>query len=408
MSHGVEIFGALALVLVGARLGAALFRRLGQPEVLGELLVGVLLGNLGLLGFHAFDALAHSSGLDLLAEIGVLFLLFTVGLDSNLGEMLKLGRSSLLVAVLGVAAPMALGYLTSRLFHPTLASPAHWFVGATLCATSVGITARVLAGLKRTTSAEGRIILGAAVIDDVLGLVVLAVVTGVITAADRGRSFEAGALLAVVAKAIGFLLAALFAGRWLSRHTFRVAARIEADGLLLSLALGFCFTLSWLAALMGLAPIVGAFAAGLVLEDSHVQTLRERDRERRSVQQLIEPLTGFLTPIFFVIMGARVQLAAFSAPGVALFALVLTVAAVAGKQLCALGVLESGVDRVAVGLGMIPRGEVGLIFAGLGATLSLAGARVVDEPTFAAIVVMVALTTLLAPPLLAARLRRAR
>ena len=405
MAHGTEFLGALALVLVGARLGAALLRRLGQPEVLGELLVGVVIGNLGLVGFHTFDGFSRVPGLDLLAEIGVLFLLFTVGLESDLGQMLKLGASSLLVALLGVVAPIGLGYLVSRWFHPALPAPAHWFVGATLCATSVGITARVLAGLKRTTSAEGRIILGAAVIDDVLGLVVLAVIAGVITAAGQGRSFETGALVAVVGKAVGFLVAAAAAGRWLSRHTFRVAARLEAEGLLLSLALGFCFALAWLAGRMGLAPIVGAFAAGLVLEEGHVQALRERDRERRSVQQLIEPLTGFLTPVFFVLMGTRVELRAFSSPGVALFALALTLAAVAGKQLCSLGVLERGVDRVAVGLGMIPRGEVGLIFAGIGATLTLAGAPIVDASTYAALVVMVALTTLLAPPLLATRLK---
>lgn len=405
MNHSTEFLGALALVVVGARLGAALFRRLGQPEVLGELLVGVVIGNLGLVGLHAFDGFSRMAGLDLLAEIGVLFLLFMVGLESDLGQMMKVGTSSLLVAVLGVAAPIALGLLVSRLFHPALPSPVHWFVAATLCATSVGIAARVLAGLKRTTSAEGRIILGAAVIDDVLGLVVLAVVTGVITAQSDGRSFEAGALYAVVGKAVGFLLAAVLAGRWLSRHTFRVAARLEAESLLLSLALGFCFALSWLAGRMGLAPIVGAFAAGLVLEDGHVQALRDRDRERRSVKQLIEPLAAFLTPVFFVLMGARVDLGAFAAPGVALFSLALTLAAVAGKQLCALGVLERGVDRVAVGLGMIPRGEVGLIFAGIGATLSLAGAPVVDARTYAALVGMVALTTLLAPPLLAWRLK---
>ena len=400
-----EVLGALALVLVGARLGAALLRRLGQPEVLGELLVGVLLGNLGLIGLPAFSLLVHLPALDLLAQIGVLFLLFMVGLESDLGQMMNVGASALLVAVLGVAAPIGLGYLVSRLFHPALGAPSHWFVGATLCATSVGITARVLAGLKRTASAEGRIILGAALIDDVLGLMVLAVVAGVITAANQGRSFDALAVGVVVGKAVAFLIAAIVAGRWLSRFTFRVAAKLDADSLLLSLALAFCFALSWLAGRMGLAPIVGAFAAGLVLEDGHVEALRQKTRERRTVHQLVEPLAAFLTPVFFVVVGTRVELRAFTRPGVALFALVLTAAAVAGKQVCGLGVLEKNVDRVAVGLGMIPRGEVGLIFAGIGATLSLAGAPVVGADTYAAVVVMVTLTTFMAPPLLALRLK---
>jgi Kef-type K+ transport system membrane component KefB len=408
-AHGsgtLEVIGVLALVIVGARLGAALFRRLGQPEVLGELATGVVIGNLGLLGLHGWGLPRSLPGLDLLAEIGVLFLLFVTGLRSELRAMLEVGASSLSVAMLGVLAPIGLGFLTSSWLQPGHSPLVHWFAGAALCATSVGITARVLGDLGRTGSPAGRIILGAAVIDDVLGLVVLAVISGVIRAADRGESFRVVSALIIAAKAIAFLVAAIGLGRWISRRTFRVAARIEVQGLLLSLSLGACFGLSWLAGTIGLAPIVGAFAAGLVLESGAVEPLRARDGQRRTVAELIEPLSSFLTPVFFVLMGMRMDLSAFARPGVLWFAAVLTLAAVAGKQVCGLGVMERGVDRLAVSFGMIPRGEVGLIFAGIGAGLTIAGERVVDAQMYAAIVLMVAITTLLAPPLLSWRMRR--
>jgi len=264
----------------------------------------------------------------------------------------------------------------------------------------------VLADLGRTGSIEGRIILGAAVIDDVLGLIVLAVVAGLIGAADRGQAFHATSVLWIVAKALGFLVGAIVLGGWLSKRAFRMATRLRGEGLLLALALAFCFLLAWLAGVAGLAPIVGAFAAGLVLDEVHYRDLKARDHRQRDIPELLQPLTGFLVPVFFVLMGMRVDLAVFGLPGVLGFAAALTVAAVAGKQICALGVLDRGADRIAVGLGMIPRGEVGLIFAGIGATLTLAGARVVDDAVFSAVVVMVAFTTLVTPPLLAWRMRR--
>jgi Kef-type K+ transport system membrane component KefB len=407
----LPVLGAIALILIGARAGGAAFEALGQPAVIGELLAGVILGNLGLIGIHAFDGVARMPGLELLAEIGVLFLLFQVGLESDLRKMMAVGPSSLLVAVLGVIAPMVLGFFVSRAFFPALPSLAHWFVGATLCATSVGLTARVLADLGRTTGAEGRIILGAAVIDDVLGLIVLAVVAGVIQAADGGAAFDPRGVLVIVAKALGFLAGAILVGRWLSKRVFALAARARGDGLLLSLALGLCFALAWLAGKAGLAPIVGAFAAGLVIEEADFRDARAgdatRDEASRSLHDMIRPLAGFLVPVFFVLMGMRVELAAFADRGVLAFAGALTLAAIAGKQICSLGVLEKGLDRIAVGIGMIPRGEVGLIFASIGASLTLGGSRVVDGAVYSAVVLMVSLTTLITPPLLAARFGRA-
>lgn len=413
------ILAALVLVLVAARLGGALFARFGQPAVLGELLAGVVLGNIsgGLFGaFGAFGAFgllpvfaneATHATLDVLAQIGVLFLLFEVGLESDAARILAVGKSALLVALLGVGAPLALGYAVSAWLHPGAEPLMHWFVGATLTATSVGLTARVLGDLGRSNSAEGRIILGAAVLDDILGLIVLAVVTGVIRSAEGGAPFAWTGVSIIVFKAFAFLAVALVAGRWLSRAAFRAASRLQGEGLLLTVALTFCFGLSWLAARAGLAPIVGAFAAGLVLDEVHYADLASREKHARRIEDLLKPLSSFLVPVFFVLMGMSVKLSSFVQPGVPLFALVLTLVAIAGKQLCSLGVLERGADRIAVGLGMIPRGEVGLIFASVGASLVLHGQRVVDEATFSAIVVMVALTTFVTPPLLAWRLRRA-
>jgi len=391
-------------VLVAAKLGGALFTRFGQPAVLGELLAGIVLGNLPG-GFGVFEAASARATLDVFAQIGVLFLLFDVGLESDASRILAVGRSAVLVALLGVAAPLALGYGVSAWLHPDGEPLMHWFVGATLTATSVGLTARVLGDLGRTNSAEGRIILGAAVIDDVLGLIVLAVVTGVIRAAESGGAFALSGVLLIIVKAVAFMAVALVAGRWLARAAFRAASRLQGEGLLMTVALTFCFGLSWLAALAGLAPIVGAFAAGLVLDEVHYADLAAREKHARKIEDLLKPLTSFLVPVFFVLMGMQVKLASFVQPGVPLFALVLTLVAIAGKQLCSLGVVERGADRFAVGLGMIPRGEVGLIFAGIGASLMLHGQRVVDDATFSAIVVMVALTTFVTPPLLAWRLR---
>ena len=396
---------ALVLMILGARLGGSAAERFGQPAVLGELAAGIAIGNLGLLGYHGLDGLRDLAAIQVFAQIGVLFLLFSVGLESDLAKMAAVGGSALLVATLGVVAPMLLGLGVSRWFFPAHHPLSHWFVGATLCATSVGITARVLSDLKRTASVEGRIILGAAVIDDVMGLVVLAVVGGLIGAADRGQAFHFGSVVWILAKSLIFLAGALLFGRWLSPRIFALATRLRGEGLLLPFGLAFCFGLAFLAALAGLAPIVGAFAAGLILDERHYRELMSRDRERRDIQELVGPIESFLVPVFFVLMGMHVDLKVFGSPGTLGFAALLTVAAVLGKQACAIGVLELDADRLAVGLGMIPRGEVGLIFASIGATLMIGGERVVDDTVYSAVVAMVAATTLLTPPLLVWRMK---
>jgi len=302
------------------------------------------------------------------------------------------------VATLGVAAPFALGWGVGAWLLPDQGSYVHAFLGATLTATSVGITARVIKDLGRSQSNEARVVLGAAVIDDVLGLVILAVITGVIAAADRGGSLAAGDVALTLAKAVGFLVGALVLGVLLSRRLFSLASKLRARGVLLATGLAFCFFLSWLSGRIGLAPIVGAFAAGLVLEDVHSRDFV--DRGEHGLEELIRPISSFMVPIFFVVMGMRTDLRSFLQPGVLGLAAALTVVAIAGKQACSLGVLGKGVDRITVGIGMIPRGEVGLIFANIGVALSVAGQRIVTDATFSAVVIMVIVTTMVTPPAL--------
>jgi Kef-type K+ transport system membrane component KefB len=389
---------ALVLILVVAKLGGHLAVRVGQPAVLGELLGGVLLGAPSLLGISGVEWIKTDASVDMLSGLGVLVLLFEVGLESTVGQMLKVGVSSLIVATLGVAAPFGLGWAVGVWLLPEQGAYAHAFLGATLTATSVGITARVLKDLGRSQSSEARVILGAAVIDDVLGLVILAVVTGAITAADRGGSLATGDVLLTLAKAVGFLVGALALGVFSARRLFRLASQLRAHGVLLAMGLVLCFGLSWVSGLMGLAPIVGAFAAGLILEDVHYADFVERGEH--GLEELIHPISSFLAPIFFVVMGMRTDLRSFTEPGVLGLAAALTLAAILGKQACSLGVLGKGVSRLSVGLGMIPRGEVGLIFANIGLTLSIGGAPVISHATFSAVVVMVILTTLVTPPAL--------
>jgi Kef-type K+ transport system membrane component KefB len=334
----------------------------------------------------------------MLSRLGVLVLLFEVGLESTVAQMLKVGVSSLLVAALGVAAPFALGWGVSAWLLPESSVYVHLFLGATLCATSVGITARVLKDLGRSQTPEARIILGAAVMDDVLGLVILAVVTGVIAAADAGGALSYADVAMTFAKATVFLVGSLALGVRLSPRLFSLASRLRAHGVLLAVGLAFCFVLAYLADAIGLAPIVGAFAAGLILENLHYRDFV--DRGEHALDDLIRPISAFLVPVFFVLMGMRTDLRSFADVGLLGLAAVLTAAAVAGKQLCSLGVLEKGLDRLTVGIGMIPRGEVGLIFANIGVTLVVAGERVVDEGTFSAVVVMVVVTTVVTPPAL--------
>ncbi|MGH9147010.1 MAG: cation:proton antiporter [Vicinamibacterales bacterium] len=403
-SPAAQVLLALAVVLTAAKVCGDLAVRIKQPAVLGELVAGVVLGNLALIGVNFAEPFKTDATLDTLAQLGVIILLFEVGLESTVRDMLKVGWTSVLVAVLGVVAPFALGWGVGALLLPSHSAYVHAFLGATLTATSVGITARVLQDLGKSQSPESRVILGAAVVDDVLGLVILAVVSGVIQAADSGASFAYGGIALIVAKSALFLFGAVFLGLALSPRLFSVASRLRGRGVLLATALVFCFGLSYLAAAIGLAAIVGAYAAGLILDDVHYRKFTERGEHQ--LEELLQPIGAFLVPVFFVLMGMRVDLSTFGRGDILGFAALLTLAAVIGKQACALGVLGNKLDRLSIGLGMIPRGEVGLIFASIGLGLTLNGEPIVDTAIYSAVVIMVIVTTMAAPPALRWSLQR--
>jgi Kef-type K+ transport system membrane component KefB len=405
--HGgpvVPVLLGLVIILAAAKLGGELFERVGQPAVLGELLFGIVLGNLTLVGIGAFDFLATNVGIEILAQLGVSVLLFEVGLESNVREMLSVGLSSLLVAILGVVAPFFLGWGVSAWLLPGEDILVHLFIGATLCATSVGITARVLADLGKLQTRESKIILGAAVIDDVLGLVILAVVVGIIGAADTGVALAPAEIGWIGFKAIAFVVGAIVIGGWLAPRMFRLASRLRIRGMLLTVALVFLFALAYLADVFGLATIVGAFAAGLILDELHYKDFV--DRGEHQLEEAMRPIAVFLVPIFFVWIGAQVDLTVFGKTEILGLAALLTAAAIAGKMICAAGVAERGLDRVSVAVGMVPRGEVGLIFASIGAGLTLGGEPVISPSVFGAVVIMVIATTLITPPALKLTLAR--
>jgi Kef-type K+ transport system membrane component KefB len=403
----VNVLIALAIIMVGAKLGGSLAQRFSQPTVIGELLFGVVIGNLTLIGFVWFEAFSQLHTIHILAEIGVIILLFQVGLESDLGQMMSVGVSSLLVALLGIIGPFLLGWAVGVWFYPDASIYVHVFLGTILTATSVGITARVLKDIKKLDSDEARIILGAAVIDDILGLLILAIVSGVIQAADSGTAMSSSAILWLIAKAVLFLVGAVLVGRLVYKRVMHIASFLNVHGMLLITALAGCFTMAFVAAQVGLAPIVGAFAAGLVMEEIHYSG--QGDFGKHTIEELLEPLALFLVPIFFVKMGMDVDLSTFANVSVLAFALVLTLAAIVGKQLSSFGVVQTGkhrVNRWIVGLGMIPRGEVGLIFAGIGMALTFQGEKVISPEVYTAIVIMVILTTLITPPVLTWAFRR--
>lgn len=394
---------AFSVILVAAKVAGEIFERLNQPTVLGELLCGIVLGNLSLLGLGALDTLVDAPFLAIAAEVGVILLLFEVGLEADLEELLAVGPSAALVALVGVAAPMLMGFGASWLFMPEDAEWfSHLFVGATLSATSVGITARVLKDIGRTRARESRIILGAAIVDDILGLLVLAFVLGIVHSADTAGGTEAVSLLPILLillQAVGFLALSLLIGRLLIVHLITVIQKAKSKSVGIVMSVAYCFMMAALAELIGLADIVGAFTAGLVIDDAMTRHYGGHPARMR-VATGIRPISAVFVPVFFVYMGMRVDVMSFAFADVLIFAAVLSMVAVVSKQVCSLGVLEPEVNRWAVGVGMIPRGEVGLIFAGVGSTVMVSGAPVFGAETFSSVVAMVMVTTLATPPLL--------
>jgi Kef-type K+ transport system membrane component KefB len=412
----------LAVILLGAKV-FSLVEKLGQPAVLGEILFGVLLGNLTLVGVSAFEPIRHDGFVQFLSQLGVILLLFQVGLETTVEDMQKVGWRAFLVATIGVIAPFTLGtFLVGPLVMPGMSFNAYLFLGATLTATSVGITARVFQDLGRLNTPEARIVLGAAVIDDVMGLIILAVVSLIVTTGAAGI----GTISWITAKAFIFLAGSLVVGRFLAPLNNQLFSRIHTGiGMKLALALSTCLLMAYVASMIELAPIVGAFAAGLVLTPVHFhtfdqpkivheieevsKTFKPEDEARikkvldhhndHHVAHLVEPIAQFLVPIFFVVTGFSVRLDTLFDAHALLVALGITAVAVVGKIVS--GLAAGKVNKWIVGVGMIPRGEVGLIFAVMGKSLG-----VVTDEEFSVIVIMVMLTTLMTPPLLGMLLKR--
>jgi len=374
-----ELLVGLSIVWLAAKITGEGMVRLGQTAVLGELLAGIVIGAGGLGVVHGTKIL-HT-----LAELGVVLLLFEVGLESDVHDLLRAGIQSTVVAMVGVAMPFIVGFGAMRwLGHPTLVAV---FVGAALTATSVGITARVLSDLGRLQDAAARVVLGAAIVDDILGLIILAVVTGV---AQTGEVSLAGVAW-LSAKAVVFLAAAIALGIRFAPVFIRHVGRMKARGTLIVYSVLFAVVLAAIADLIGLAAIIGSFAAGLILA---------KTEQREHLEAQIKPVADLFVPIFFVTIGMKVQpamLNPFAADSQFGLALLLTAAAVVSKLVTGLTVYQRGVRKWPVAVGMIPRGEVGLIFAGIG----LAGG-VVTEDLYSALVVMVMVTTFVAPPWLKA------
>ncbi|HEY2368788.1 MAG TPA: cation:proton antiporter [Polyangiaceae bacterium] len=387
----------VAIVLVVARLAGEVALRVKQPPVLGELVAGILLGAIP----SQFSRdVAVDGSIDLLAQLGVLLLLFEVGLESTVRDLLAVGLAAARVAVLGTLGSFAVGFGCAHLVLPGASLGTKVFIGASITATSIGITARVFKDLGQTRSGEARTILGAAVLDDVLGLIVLALVTGWVRTQTSGGSASLPALAWLFVKTLGLLGLAIAVGVRVTPRIFRAAARLRTPGALLSVGLSFCFFFAWGAEWLGLAPIIGAFAAGLVLEELHSEQFVARGE--KSLAELVEPISDFLVPIFFFVMGVRADVSAFLHPRTLGLAAVLTVGAILGKLMCSIGP-KAGVSRLSVALGMMPRGEVTLIFASLGTQLG-----VLDRDAYSAIVVVVVVTTVLTPTALKWSFARAR
>jgi Kef-type K+ transport system membrane component KefB len=412
----------IAIIILGAKL-SNLIERFGQPAVLGELLVGVLLGNMALAGFDFFEPIRQDVIIRFLADIGVVILLFQIGLESNIQRMLKVGLQAFLVAIVGVIAPFLLGtVVVGPLLLPELSFNTHLFVGAILTATSVGITARVFQDLGQLKTPEAQIILGAAIIDDVIGLTILAVVkamaeSGKVTFMDIGW---------ITAKAVLFLGGAIFLGQRLAPRLGLFFSKINPGiGMKLILAVSFGLIFAYVAELIGLAAIVGAFAAGLVLEPVHFrhfddpdvvtdinESIKQASPEvrknvsnvleslaRNHIKELVQPLGYFLVPIFFVLTGMEVRIETLFNVRILMLALVISVAAFGGKIVS--GFAAGSVRKSIVGWGMVPRCEVGLIFAATGKALG-----VFPDDIFSMMVIVIMFTTILPPPILNALLKR--
>ena len=435
------VTGILFFALMG-RFGA---RKLGVPSVLGELMMGIVIGNLGyylhfdlmmvlregpgifdtvenllqgeslelayanamgsngngiildlLKGPHGNELLQVAHAVDVFSRYGVIFMLFLVGLETSIDEMKQVGPESARVAIIGVVMPFSLGFLSSHMLIPDINLHTSLFLGAALAATSVGITAMVLRELHQENSSTARIILGAAILDDILGLLMLAIVSGIVVSG----SVDLLHISMIILMAAVFLIGAIIIGPYFIRLIVKLFYRLDLIEAKMFVSYMFVMVLAWMANLSGLATIIGAFTAGLILHDTYFDHWDNDKKCPVCIKSLIMPLEVILVPIFFVLMGVQVKLETFLDPSVIILAVGLLASAILGKLLAGLGA-SRGHNRMAIGLGMLPRGEVGLVFAAIGR-----GLGVISDALFSAVVLMVIMTTLMAPPLLKICLKR--
>lgn len=384
----------LAALWLAAKLGGELALRLKVPVVAGELGAGIALAALHA-NFPSIPDIAASPEAELLGSLGVIVLMFAVGLESTVPQMMRVGLPAMRVAVVGVILPMVAGLAGAWLLLP---SGTHFavdlFIGACLCATSIGISVQVLREKGAADSTEGRVIVGAAVIDDVLGLLILVAVTGFVAVAGTGASLPWVSLLRTLGLAIGFLVLALTLGRMTTPLLFKLANRFRGEQILLPAGLSFAFLLAWLGNLAGLAPIVGAYAAGLILEPAHIHVLEER--ELHQLEDLIHPLVVTLSPLFFVLMGAKVDPSTLLEGRTLFLAVFLAALGTAGKFVAGYATGRN-LRAAVIGWGMVPRGEVGLIFVATGSSLVLGGELLLVPYVKAGIVGALLLTTVIGP-----------
>ncbi len=421
-SHGgVEHFGIVflmvAIVLIAGKLGNFV-EKFGQPGVIGELLAGIVLAGVGYAGWGLIGDIAGSQVISFLASFGAVLLLFSIGLESNVHEMKKVGPSALLVALIGVIVPFVLGsFVLGPLFYGDQSLNARLFLGASLVATSVGITASVFRSLKLTRRRVAKTVLGAAVIDDVLGLIVLAVVSSLAS----GGSVTASSVAIIAAKSFGFLGGALIVGTILAKPLSKAFSFITTGiGMKVTLAIGFALIFGYIAELFGLEPIIGAFAAGLLLEEVHfdsfdkpeivhdLETLKYDDKHDKEkvnalihkhnhahVEDLIGSISHVFVPIFFVYTGLQVDIQSLLNVNLYLVAAIISVVAIAAKYVAGFGAKGTKTEKMLVGAAMVPRGEVGLIFAATGRSLG-----VLNDEMFSVIILVVIATTFIAPPII--------
>jgi Kef-type K+ transport system membrane component KefB len=382
MDHMTEVLFQLAAMLIAAMAGNELFRRLGQPTVVGEILGGVIVGP-AVLG--SYEVNGETS---LFAEIGVVLLLFQVGLETRLSDLLRVGKTALAVGVLGVLLPFAAGFLVAELFSGDLVLAV--FLAAALTATSVGITSSVLRDLGALSTMSGRIILGAAVIDDVLAIMILSVATGF-----AAGGIDAAGVVSLAAVALAFIGVVVIGGTQVLRRRRSILTDPKFADTPLLPGMIIMLSLAALASYVGLAAIIGAFLAGMVVGESS---------ERHALEAEVGPVAAFFTPFFFGFIGAQVDLAGLANLEALWLLLVVTAVAVLAKFVGAFfGAIRLGRARATlVGWGMVPRGEVGIVVAGLGLA---SGA--IDATVYSVVVGMAILTTLIVPPLLPALVRRA-